>query len=53
MAELCFARLGEVRAYAERHYLTVTFLRLKVQWFVGCGGTSRSAWMVHSRHPGR
>ena len=53
MAELCFARVGEMRAYAERHYLTVTFLQLKVQWLVGCRGTSPSALVVQSRHPGR
>ena len=53
MAELCFARLGEMRAYVKRHYLTVTFLRLKVQWLVGCRSTSSSALVVQSRHPGR
>ena len=32
MAELSFARVCAQRANRQRYYLTVTFLRLKVQW---------------------
>jgi len=44
MAELDFTRFGELRADVWRDYLTIAFLRLKVQWLVGFQARLRQRW---------